>query len=118
MPDEKISQMPSAGTLNGTDIFPIVRNGQNYSGTAAALAALASLGSTIFPAPVDTRSTPQSYTLPVGALAEPIIIVFDQFGNAQTNPITIHGSGAGTPVINMIFGSIPFFWTGSVWFPF
>jgi hypothetical protein len=69
-------------------------------------------------APVDTRTSPQTYTLPGSAMFGAEIIVFDLYGNAETNPITINGSGAGTPVINMNYGSIAFFWTGSVWFPF
>jgi hypothetical protein len=60
MSDEKISQMPSAGALNGADIFPIVRNGQNYSGTAAAMAALAGGGGSPF---VTTRSEVANYNV-------------------------------------------------------
>jgi hypothetical protein len=74
----------------------------------------------IFPVPVDTRSAPQTYTLPTGALVQQtIIVVYDAYANARNNSITINGSGATVPpVINMNNGSIAFFWTGTSWFPF
>jgi hypothetical protein len=114
--DEKISAMPSAGALSGTDIFPIVRGGSNYSATASAAAAFAG-GTLIVPAPVDTRTTPQTYTLPAG-VSGVIYIVYDQYQNALINAITIHNSITPAPTINMDGGSIAFFWTGTTWFPF
>lgn len=108
--------MPSAGAVSGTDVFPIVRSGQNYGATAAAAAAYA--GSTLFvPAAVDTRTSPQTYTLPAG-VSGVIYIVYDQYQNALINPITINNSITPAPMINMDGGSIAFFWTGSTWFPF
>jgi hypothetical protein len=116
MSDEKISQMPSPpGGVAASDLVPLIRPG-NINNFAAPVSALTG-ATAITPAPVDTRNAPQSYTLPAGGVGSPMV-VFDRYGNAHANPITILGSGVPTPVINMNYGSIPFFWTGSVWFPF
>ena len=110
--------MPDIGTLAGTERVPIVRNptdGSNYT-TAVSNIAVFGGGLSFNLQAVDTRTAPQTRALPVGAAAM-IPIVYDQYGNAEANNITI--TGAAFPVvIRANYGSIPFFWTGAAWFPF
>lgn len=69
---------------------------------------------------VDTRSTAQSYTLPDPDLL-PLVVVKDKYGHAQTNNITVHGSGVslidGNPTFRVLqnYGANTFIWNGDSW---
>jgi hypothetical protein len=121
--DERISDMPDIGALSGTERFPLVRtptDGNNYTTALSSLIGLLPGGGgglSFRLLPADTRAGPATVALPTGnpAIAP---IVYDAYGTATvTHSITI--TGALFPLgINMAYGSIPFFWTGSAWFPF
>jgi hypothetical protein len=119
--DEKISQMPPAGTLDGTEIVPVVRIGSpnvNLSTTIQAIASLAS-GINLSLVPINTTDgLPQTYTLPAAPSAtSEIIIVADISGNAQNSPITIIGANPGI-TINQNYGSMAFIYGSGRWVAF
>lgn len=118
-----VPEIPGAiniSELTGAEIVSIgIASPVSAQTTTAAIAGLAAVaaGGTVFVLhAIDTRTSPQTFALPAGNASE-IQMVYDEYGNALANNITI--TGAAFPIgINQNNGSIPFFWTGSAHFPF
>jgi hypothetical protein len=122
MSGEKISEMPSAGALTGSEVVPVVRPGQNYSTTTGAIAALAAGGSGIPIVYLDASAGALTYTL--SAIHTPVTLV-DNEGVSSTNHITVQGAagelinGAAVfpapPSIWQDYASYTFQWNGTQW---
>ncbi len=67
---------------------------------------------------VDTSTTPVTITLPAGILGT-VYMVKDCSGDANTNPITINGTGenvdSSSATINTPYGSIQLIFNGTEW---
>ncbi len=67
---------------------------------------------------VDTSTTPVTITLPTGILGT-VYMVKDCSGDANTNPITINGTGenvdGSSATINTPYGSIQLIFNGTEW---
>ncbi len=67
---------------------------------------------------VDTSTTPVTITLPAGILGT-VYMVKDCSGDANTNPITINGTGenvdGSSATINTPYGSIQLIFNGTEW---